>query len=391
MDHSIQTRVARAEEVVQDLDDIQIIRVRLIDVRDGSSNAGADTNLDVDTDVDDGIIAAAIAYPQLTGRVRCGDRLLLNTTAVKLNLGTGGYHYVMARLDPDEQELKAEGHIMKMRYTPLQLRVLSVEEEASPHRQVMLDEAELSGTPVLTATLHSLLAPLCIVLHEQGVKTAFVMTDGAALPMAFSNMVRWLKNQGMLLGTVTAGHSFGGDLEAVNVYSGMLAARKVLGAEVIIVAMGPGIVGTGTRWGFTGVEQGEILNAVAVLGGWPVAVPRISFSDSRLRHQGISHHTLTALGRVCLVQAHLPLPILEPPQLDHILGQARSAGLEEKHRICLEDGRKYLDTYIKTETPLKTMGRGVEQEPEFFAAAAASAMTAVRLLRGEPPDYLHLI
>lgn len=99
----------------------------------------------------------------------------------------------------------------------------------------------------------------------------------------------------------------GGDLESVNIYSGLIAAYQVLKAEIIIVTMGPGIVGTGTKWGTTAVEQGEIINAVNVLGGQPIAVPRISFADPRPRHQGVSHHTITALGQVALRESIIAL------------------------------------------------------------------------------------
>jgi hypothetical protein len=264
-----------------------------------------------------------ISYPALSGELAPGDEVLLNTTAQSLKLGSGGYHYVISQLPPLPQELSPGGHIMKLRYTPAQIKVLSVEEEDSPFRQEMLAAESLEGIPVLVSTLHSMLAPLCLQLENAGLRVAYVMTDGAALPLAFSQTVHWLKEHDKLAGAVTIGHAFGGDLEAVNIYSGLLAARRVLKAEVIIVGMGPGIVGTGTRWGFTGIEQGDILNAVDVLGGIPVAVPRISFADARARHRGISHHTLTVLSRVCRVPAIVPLPVLDQKKSEYILEQLR--------------------------------------------------------------------
>ena len=79
--------------------------------------------------------AAAVAYTGLTGMVRKGDRVLLNITAVRLGLGSGGRHFVMANLsrpaDAAEEPGPAGGHIMKLRYTPLQCRVHSGEEEDS--------------------------------------------------------------------------------------------------------------------------------------------------------------------------------------------------------------------------------------------------------------------
>ena len=68
------------------------------------------------------------------------------------------------------------------------------------------------------------------------------------------------------------GQAFGGDLEAVTLHTGLLAARHVLGADVAVVAQGPGNLGTGTRWGFSGVAAGEAVNAVARPGRPPGGV-----------------------------------------------------------------------------------------------------------------------
>lgn len=324
-----------------------------------------------------------IAYPELVGEVKPGDRVLLNTTAQTLGLGTGGYHYVIANLNGGNRELPAGGHIMKLRYTPLQIKVLSVEEDDSPYHEEMVKADSLQGIPVLVGTLHSMLAPLCIFLRDIGLKIAYVMTDGAALPIAFSQNVAWLKREGLLDAAITTGHAFGGDLEAVNIYSGLLAARQVARADVIIVAMGPGIVGTGTRWGFSGVEQGEILNAVDTLGGRPIAVPRISFADARVRHRGISHHSLTVLSRICRVNALLPLPQLEGGQMELIFEQLIREKIFDRYQLCLEDGREDLAHLQDCGLKITTMGRGVEQESEYFLTLAAAARTARKLVNGE--------
>jgi hypothetical protein len=129
------------------------------------------------------------------------------------------------------------------------------------------------------------------------------MLDGGALPAWFSRTIASMRAAGWLAGTVTAGQAFGGDLETVTVHTGLLAARHVLGAEVTVVAQGPGNLGSGTRWGFSGVACGEAVNAVAALGGRPVASLRISEADPRPRHRGISHHSLTSYGRVALARA----------------------------------------------------------------------------------------
>ena len=41
-------------------------------------------------------VAKAMNYPQLTGPCQPDDTVLLNTTADALQLGTGGWHYVLA-------------------------------------------------------------------------------------------------------------------------------------------------------------------------------------------------------------------------------------------------------------------------------------------------------
>src|SRR5262244_1035821 len=96
-------------------------------------------------------------------------------------------------------------------------------------------------------------------------RAAYVMLDGGALPAWFSRTVAGLRDVSWLAGTVTVGQAFGGDLEAVTLHSGLLAARHVLGADLIVVAQGPGNLGTGTRWGFSGVAAGEAVNAAATL------------------------------------------------------------------------------------------------------------------------------
>ena len=98
-------------------------------------------------------------------------------------------------------------------------------------------------------------------------RAAYVMLDGGALPAWFSRTAAGLRRRAGWPGPSPSGQSFGGDLEAVTLHSGLLAARHVLGAELAVVAQGPGNLGTGTRWGFSGVAAGEAVNAAAVLGG----------------------------------------------------------------------------------------------------------------------------
>ena len=94
---------------------------------------------------------------------------------------------------------------------------------------------------------------------------------------------------------MTSGQAFGGELEAVTIWTGLLAAAELVGADVVIVADGPGNLGTDTTWGVSALASGHALNAAEALGGRPVAALRISFADARERHRGVSHHSLTIL------------------------------------------------------------------------------------------------
>lgn len=361
----------------------------------------------------------AVNYDALTGTVNVGDRVLLNTTAVELNLGTGGSHFVMANLtsptaaiasgavqagaaeveaaepedakpsDPKEvyrQKSKSHhGHIMKIRYTPNQLKVLAVEEEDSPFHKKMAGSFSLDGVPVVCCSLHSMLPPAAAAVKafNPELKVAYLMTDGAALPLKFSRLVHSLKNKGMIDGTITVGHAFGGDLEAVNIYSGLLAAVSIMEADVVIAAMGPGIIGTGTPFGFTGIEQAQLLHAVHSLEGFPIAVPRLGFADSRERHQGLSHHSRITLGKAVLVPVHVGFPVMKPETRKTILEQMQESGITSKHSLVEEDGAQGLGLLEEHKIRVTTMGRSVAEEPEYFLAASCSGRIAAKVCAGE--------
>ncbi|GAW27853.1 MULTISPECIES: DUF3866 family protein [unclassified Carboxydocella] len=326
--------------------------------------------------------ARAVNYPPLTGPCQPGDRVLLNTTAVELGLGTGGFHYVMANFSCPREELQGQGHIMKLRYTPMQLKVLAAEEEASPWHQELKNFTGLKKTPVVCATLHSQLPAVCVGIQREcrhRLRVVYVMTDGAALPLAFSRLVRELKEKGLISATVTCGHAFGGDLEAVNLYSALAVAKVAARADVIVIAMGPGIVGTGSKWGYTGVEQGQAINAVHTMGGKAIAVPRLSFADPRPRHQGVSHHTLTALAEVALAPCQLALPRLEPAKAHLVRRQLTGAGILTKHRLYELEADDLVKAMVEEyQLQVTTMGRSPAEDREFFAAAAAAGRLAAR-------------
>lgn len=339
-----------------------------------TGRAGRDA-LELTVDVPGDGEIAALAYPSLVGVPEVGDDVLLNTTALAQNLGTGGYALVVAvpdRLPPDPE---GPGHLVKARYTPLQVTVQGVDEQETEHHAAIAGADDLGGMPVVVADLHSALPAVLIgmLATDPDLKVAYVMTDGGALPAGFSRTLDALKTS--LAGVVTVGQAFGGDLEAVTLHTGLLAARHVLDADLAIVSQGPGNLGTGTPWGFSGIAAGEACNAVSVLGGLPIGALRISDADPRPRHRGVSHHSLTAFGRVALGGVTL----IAPRGLSSELGgqvDEDLAGQPERNPVVWVD-TDGLDTALGlSPVPLRTMGRGYPEERAYFLAAAAAGRYA---------------
>lgn len=330
----------------------------------------------------DGITQKAINYPAMTGPAKKDDRVALNTTAVFLNLGTGGYHFVMFNYSNTFLAESSSGHIMKLRYTPFQIKCLSSEEPESYLREKIEQLDSLDNMPVVIASLHSMVPAVCaaIKLNKPESKVAYVMTDSGALPIYFSRLVHILKQKKLIDITITEGHAFGGDLEAVNIYSALLAA-KAWGASIGVVAMGPGITGTSTKFGHTGLEQGEIINAVNILKGFAIAVPRISFADKRSRHFGISHHTLTALSLIAITPATIVLPEeLDREKSSFIHQQLQQYKITEKHSVEVRKGFPGIMHLKDLDIHVTTMGRSYEKDPEFFLTAGAAGLFSVEKL-----------
>lgn len=321
-----------------------------------------------------GEIGKAICFPELTKCCQIDDRVVLNTTAVSLSLGTGGYHFVIANLTSTGQIIKGKGHIMKLRYTPSQGRVLSVEESDSPYHQVIQTVDSIEGLPVIVGSLHSMLTPIALGFNEiaPGKRLVYLMSDGAALPLVLSNQVRALVEAKLVSSTITFNHAFGGDFETVNVYSGLLTAKHVCNADAAVILMGPGVVGTNTTWGTTALEQGVYLNAVDILNGLSIAVPRISFADSRTRHLGISHHSITSLTKIVRNSCEIPLP--HALKNNEII--KNQIGKFDKHKLHWVETENYKSALVNTKLPMNSMGRGFQEDPLFFTSAFAAGLFA---------------
>lgn len=310
----------------------------------------------------DGSSARAYSITQLTGTCAAGDRIVVNTTAVELGLGTGGWHFVHWNLARDELVQPGPEHIMKLRYTSLQFDA-GTDELSHPEA-----DRPLEGLPVAVCSVHSQVAAVAAAFADAapGRRLIYVMTDGASLPLALSDLVAKLRAEDLLAGSVTTGHAFGGDLEAVTVASGLGLAAHTLAADAIVVGMGPGVVGTGTRLGTTGIEVASIIDLVDSLGGRAVICVRASDGDQRERHRGVSHHTTTALQL-----AHsTPFAANEPPEVAELPGvRPLPAG----------DGPSAKELFDRYGLKVTTMGRTVDEDPLFFAAATAAGRLLAQL------------
>ncbi|MET0627201.1 MAG: DUF3866 family protein [Acidimicrobiia bacterium] len=331
----------------------------------------------------------AYALLQLTGPVALGDQVVVNTTAVELGLGTGGWHVVHWNLERDHWTERGPGHIIKGRYTSLQADVGSTEE----HLEALAEVESIDGMPVVVAALHSQLPAVAAAFKALApdARLAYVMTDGAGLPLALSDLVVNVREAGLVDTTVTCGHAFGGDYEAVSAFSALAVARHAAHADAAVVVMGPGIVGTNTRLGFSGMEVGPLLDAAHALGGTPIACLRISFADERPRHRGLSHHTATALRLAARERALIAVPRLGDAAQDaQLRADLVAAGIDRRHELVDVDAPDAIELFASLGLRVQSMGRPAEDDPALFqAAAAAGALAATRLgatARGDDQD-----
>ena len=293
-----------------------------------------------------------------------GDEVVVNLLGPEMGLGTGGVAFVLPGRSPATSAPRNEDHFVKLPYTPLQFPAPSPCEERE----------DLTGVPVVVLPLHSCLAPACCAAAElrPGARVVFVWQEGGALPVSFSGAVRELSVRGLLHAVVSSGSCFGGDVEAANVYSGLLsAAGPVLEADLVICGIGPGVVGTATGHGHGGMSAAVALNAAASLGASPVLAPRLSAADGRLRHRGVSHHTRAVL-RAALAGCRVALPA----SAADLLPGGLLDGLPRRHSY---ERVPYGATGLEGRHGLtfSSMGRGYEQDPVFFDAAAAAVALAL--------------
>ena len=294
----------------------------------------------------------ALSFGHLTGPIDGGDDVVVNTAAVDLGLGSGGFDIVHVNLTRGLDGAGSPGaHVMKLNYTSLQHAVEPLEEQ-SP------ELSDLGGRPVAVIALHGQLACVAWAAAQRrpGVRIGYVQTAGGALPGQLSRTVTELRERGLLAGHVTAAAAFGGERDAVSVAGGIHAGLSALGWDAAIAGPGPGILGSATALGHGGIQALDTAHAALALGARVVLVPRMSSGDPRPRHRGLSHHSETVL-RLLLRPVLVALPDAAPAELP---------GAHEP-RLGAAD----LDGYRGAGLPLRTMGRGPGEDELFFRAALA--------------------
>lgn len=326
------------------------------------SFAGGWQRMTVDVDGEERAAAADVG---LVGPSEVGDEVVVNTAAVDLELGSGGFDLVHVNLTRGLGGAGAEGaHVMKLNYTSLQHAVHPVE---GPELAVPL------ARPAGVFGLHGQLAPVCWALGEArpGARVGFVQTAGGALPGAMSRVVSELRERGLLAAHVTAGPAYGGEREAISVAGALHHGVRDDGWDVAVCGPGPGILGSDSALGHGGMAALDTAHAAMALGCPTALVARMSSGDPRERHQGISHHTLTVLA-LLLGRVTLPLPT----------GAERQFPDDYRHEVRRADVD--LPGYARSGLPATTMGRGLEEDPEFFAAALAAGTVLAGLAPERP-------
>ena len=311
----------------------------------------------------DGHRRSAIADVGLVGAAQAGDDVIVNVEAVELGLGSGGFDIVHVNLS---RGLDGEGtpraHVMKLNYTSLQHAVAPVEEgdaDGAPAPPPLPLER-----PVGVLALHGQLAPLAWAFAQASPdgRLGYVQTAGGALPGGHSCVVRELRDDGLLAGHLTAGPAFGGaDGESITTAAALHHGLTALGWDAAVAGPGPGILGSGSALGHGGLQALDSAHTALALGCPALLVARMSSTDMRARHRGLSHHTRTVLD-LLLAPVSVAVPGgHEPADRGRHAWLARAADL---------------DGYASSGLPNRSMGR---EDPLFFAAALAAGTALAEL------------
>jgi hypothetical protein len=299
-----------------------------------------------------GRVRPAISYADLTGPIASGDEVIVNTQAQDIGLSSGGYDIVHVNLTRGlGDDGGGQGHVMKLNYTSLQHAV-------SPLEEGRLTASWPLDRCVAVLALHGQLGPAAWQARKRApdARIGYVQTEGGALCGQLSELVADLLDRGLICDHITCGQAFGGRRESVTLAGALEMAFSYLGWDGAICGPGPGIVGSASVLGHGGLVALDTAHASLALGCRTVLVPRMSESDPRQRHRGLSHHTQTVLDLLLA-----PVTVGVPSGFRSKVGAS--------HRVV--EGHTDIDGYSACGLPDTTMGRGIAQDQLFFKAALA--------------------
>jgi hypothetical protein len=314
----------------------------------------------------------------LLGEMREGDEVVVNVAALDLGLGSGGFDVVHVNLSRGlVGGADCEAHVMKLNYSSLQHPVEPVEREVGESGG---GDAERPIVPVLVLPLHGHLAPAAWAAAQAspGLRVGYVQSAGGALPGSLSRDVAELRERGLLCGHITAGPAYGGEHEALSTVGALDAAANRLGWDAVLVGPGPGIIGSETELGHGGTAALDNAHAALSLGFPTLLSPRLSSTDPRERHRGLSHHTRTVLS---LLLAPVTIAV---PEGEEQIAQALHSSPGERHELCFSPAD--LAAYTASGLPTTTMGRDLSIDPLFFSAPLAAGRLLARVAEGDRPS-----
>jgi hypothetical protein len=141
----------------------------------------------------------------------------------------------------------------------------------------------------------------------------------------------------------------------------MSARSRLIGSALALARVGrlePALVAVVGGGGLAALDSAH---AALALGARTLVVPRLSSSDPRPRHRGLSHHTAAVL-ELLLRPALVAVPSELPAEV------ARSAALA---RHELRTAEPSVAGYRASGLSTETMGRSIDEDQLFFAAALA--------------------
>src|SRR3954447_1267251 len=233
-------------------------RGTVVDVRDHPPATEQRLTIEVD-----GARRPAVADVALVGFCAVGDDVVVNTVAVELGLGSGGFDIVHVNLTRGLGVAGAQGaHGMKPNYTSPQHAVPPVEGE---ELRIPLDR------PAAVFGLHGQLAAIAWAFAQarggrDRLSLGYVQTAGGALPGGHSRVVRELRGRGLLAGHITAAPTFGGEEEAITTAGAIHHGLADHGWDAVVCGPGPGILGSASALGHGGMAVMDSAHAAAALG-----------------------------------------------------------------------------------------------------------------------------